>query len=123
MIYNICNIGEELEEEEKLLPPSSNYSYAIGGRANDKIITWENNIGRINTENISNQEEEKSDIANIEDILNQIDLVRAQNNQNRFLINMLRAANYNIRDCCFQMRGAEIPRELVMDYYNEIFKK
>lgn len=120
MIYNICNIGEELEEEEKPLPPSPNYSYAIGGRINDKIITWENNIGRINTANISNQEEEKSDIANI---INQIDLVRAQNNRNMFLINMLKAANYNMRDCCFQMQGTEIPRESVMNYYNEIFKK
>lgn len=91
MIYNICNIGEELEEEEekKPLPPSPNYSYAIGGRVNDKFVTWENSI----------------EIANMENRINQISLAMAQANQNNALIETLRASNYNVANQCFQMGG------------------
>ena len=91
MIYNICNIGEESEEEEekKPLPPSPNYSYAIGGRVNDKFVTWENSI----------------EIANMENRINQISLAMAQANQNNALIETLRASNYNVANQCFQMGG------------------
>lgn len=113
MIYNIYNIGEELEEEEekKPLPPSLDYSYAIGGCANDKFVTWENSI------------EKSIEIANMENRINQISLAMAQASQNNFLIDTLRASNYNIANQCFQMGGYEIPRESVWNCYHEIFKK